>query len=452
MNADILAMLNGSIPVSNRRSTESQPKTLLSFKAGKMIAERKPNGRYLVTPDPRRGTLEVNWTASSASSGVLKIEWRDRRTRSVVDSLTIFPEDDCTYSKVDTGPGREKDRVYLLQYGNASERRFFFWMQEKEEGNQDEEFCNQINTFMADPEEAAAVARGETTKDKPLQRGNASAVQGGDERRNDISTRSIDQNTLQSIMQELGSSGSTAGTGSGVGSQGNRNASQVDALSNILENLGIPQTSSAASGSVADSSTTTNAVAPAATASATVSAPSTNRGLTLSDLQGAMAGLATTSPIAASASPPNSVYGIQRQLPPGPPLSQVVTAENVLESGILDNEQVKQKLISLLPENQQSEERLLENLRSPQVRQCLNALSAALCDDQGTSMDNFNSILANFQLRPEDGAIAMMAGNPIQAFLDCVLKSVQRENEQQQKEDEETKQDGTDDNDAEMKE
>jgi hypothetical protein len=85
----------------------------------------------------------------------------------------------------------------------------------------------------------------------------------------------------------------------------------------------------------------------------------------------------------------------------------------------------------------------------------LNALSAALCDDQGTSMDNFNSILANFQLRPEDGAIAMMTGNPIQAFLDCVLKSVQRENEQkqqQQQEEDETKQDGTDDNDAEMKE
>jgi hypothetical protein len=79
----------------------------------------------------------------------------------------------------------------------------------------------------------------------------------------------------------------------------------------------------------------------------------------------------------------------------------------------------------------------------------LNALSAALCDDQGRSMDNFNSILANFQLRPEDGAIAMMAGNPIQAFLDCVLKSVQRENEQQQ----EVNQDaGADDNDAEMKE
>ena len=83
--------------------------------------------------------MEVNWTQSTSSVGVLKIEWKDRRTRSVIDSLSIFPEDNCTYSKVDTG--RPNDRVYYLQYGNASERRFFFWMQDKEEGNLDEENC-----------------------------------------------------------------------------------------------------------------------------------------------------------------------------------------------------------------------------------------------------------------------------------------------------------------------
>merc|ERR1712038_1472034 len=79
-----------------------------------------------------------------------------------VDSLTIFPEDECTYSKVDTG--REGDRVYLLQYGNNSERRFFFWMQEKEEGNEDEDNCVKINMYMADPSEAAAVANGTNTE------------------------------------------------------------------------------------------------------------------------------------------------------------------------------------------------------------------------------------------------------------------------------------------------
>ena len=40
MNADLLAML-GSVPgVSSRR--ENEPKALLSFKCGKLIAERQP--------------------------------------------------------------------------------------------------------------------------------------------------------------------------------------------------------------------------------------------------------------------------------------------------------------------------------------------------------------------------------------------------------------------------
>lgn len=479
MNAELLAMLNGSMPPSNRHH-ESEPKNLLSFKAGKMIAERQPNGKYWVTPDPRRGTLEVNWTESAASSGVLKIEWKDRRTRSVVDSLTVFPEDDCTYSKVDTGPGRENDRVYLLQYGNSSERRFFFWMQEKEEGNQDEEFCIKINTFMADPEEAAAAAKGETKKKSSSATtrddvsGESSDVQSENERRNDVNVSNrtmIDSNMLQSIMQGLGSSsgGGTATTTAQQGNHGPASSSpaQVDALSSILENLGMPRTAGSANSSStstgAETFTTHNAVAPAATplASSTTGA-STNRGLTLSDLQGAMAGLATTSPTSASASATP-----QRQpSSSGPPLSDIVTAENVVESGILQDERVKAKLISLLPENQQSEERLLENIRSPQVRQCLNALTAALCDDQGgASMENLNSILANFQLRPEDGMMGMMAGNPIQAFLDCVLKSVQREGEEneesntQQQDDHNNNHENSvnndnddDDNDAEMKE
>ena len=68
---------------------------------------------------------------------------------------------------------------------------------------------------------------------------------------------------------------------------------------------------------------------------------------------------------------------------------------------------------------------LEENLRSPQVRQCLASLTAALAEG-----DDFNSILANFRLDPADGASALEAGNPIQAFLDCILRQVEREREE----------------------
>ena len=77
-----------------------------------------------------------------------------------------------------------------------------------------------------------------------------------------------------------------------------------------------------------------------------------------------------------------------------------------------------------------------------------------MCDD-GTG-DSFNSILANFQSRPEDGAIAIASGNPVQPSLDCVLKSVQREQNEKKKKEEleqeakevEADADGGNDNDA----
>lgn len=398
----------------------------------------------MVKSDPRRGTLEVNWTASSSSSsssgsaGVLKLEWKDRRTRQVVDSLTIFPEDDCTYTKVDTGSGRDGDRVYLLQYGNASDRRFFFWMQEKEEGNEDEDHCVKINTFMAEPERAAAVANGEDADADASGEGEKKGSGNGGKEdgsgsSNANTSGALDSNALMSIMQGL-NAGEDNASGTAAAPQ-----VQVDALSNILENLGMPQNNASASTNTSTASdapaTNTATPAPSVTPSATTS---TTGGLTLSDLQGAMAGLATTSP-------PSSTLQ-----PPGPPLHEVVSPSNIIQSGILDNPTTKQKLISLLPENQRTEEKLMENLSSPQVQQCLKSLQAALLDDEA----GVNSILANFQLRPEDGAIAMAAGNPIQAFLDCVLKSAQRETaeQEQQQQDGDGDEDDNCEGDADMKE
>ena len=133
-------------------------------------------------------------------------------------------------------------------------------------------------------------------------------------------------------------------------------------------------------------------------------------GLTLSDLQGAMAGLATASPPGAAAASA------------GPPLSELASADIIDESGILDDKDVVERLTKLLPEGQQTEAMLRENIRSPQVAQSLQRLTAALADDAGS----FNSIIANFQLDPADGMSSMAAGNPIEAFLNCLLKDVEK--------------------------
>jgi hypothetical protein len=112
--------------------------SILSFRAGKMNATFKPNGKYLVEPDMRRGEIHVvyctppsssasmnpllasNATANDATA-TLKLEWRDRRTKTTVNSLPL--DGDATFERVETG--RDGDRVYLLQ--RSGRRRNFFW-------------------------------------------------------------------------------------------------------------------------------------------------------------------------------------------------------------------------------------------------------------------------------------------------------------------------------------
>ena len=61
-------------------------------------------------------------------------------------------------------------------------------------------------------------------------------------------------------------------------------------------------------------------------------------------------------------------------------------------------------------------------------------MTAALQPDDVGSMEGYNSVLANFQLDPADGEQALRSGNPIQAFLDCVLASVQKEDQKEEEE------------------
>lgn len=52
-------------------------------------------------------------------------------------------------------------------------------------------------------------------------------------------------------------------------------------------------------------------------------------------------------------------------------------------------------------------------------------------------MDGYQSVLANFQLDASDGQKALADGkSPIQAFLDCVLASVEKEESEDKKDEE----------------
>ena len=69
--------------------------------------------------------------------------------------MTVFPSDRINFRKVNTG--KEEDRVYLLQFGSNTDRRFFYWLQylAKEEDEQsvkeiDEHHAKEMNKFLAD--------------------------------------------------------------------------------------------------------------------------------------------------------------------------------------------------------------------------------------------------------------------------------------------------------------
>eukprot|EP00956_Cyclotella_meneghiniana_P013768 scaffold20181_cov62-Cyclotella_meneghiniana.AAC.1 len=361
-----------------------------------MSTTRQPNGKYLVTPDARRGELHL--VVDNNNNG-LKIEWKDRRTKATVDTVHVTNPQDATFERVETA--KESDRVYLLTVDNnsnnntatATQGRHFFWMQDRNE-EEDEDICVKFNLYLSDAEEANKAA-GITN----------AAVSGGGNADNNTSENAannsgaMDNDQLLRIMQGAlgGEQGRAMTAVPGNTSVPAAQPGQIDALGNILENLGVPQTN----GTVPSGEHSAN--------TAPVAAATGGGGLTLADLQGAMAGLATASPPTTSTD--------------GPPLSELAAAEIIDESGILDDPNATARLIALLPENQRNNEALRDNLRSPQVSQCLQRLTAALSDDAAS----FNSIIANFQLDPRDGTEALsIRGNPIEAFLNCVLKDVEK--------------------------
>jgi 26S proteasome regulatory subunit N13 len=342
---DALGGAGGSNPSSSSRS-EVEP--LVSFKAGKCDLALQENGKYLVTPDTRRGQVNLKYNDDHD----LVWEWFDRREMTVVDTLTL--KEPTKLEKSSLPPkASDTDRVYHWKLENEWK---MVWLQDKEE---DPALIAKVNEVLKRPKKPTEAA----TRVSAPSPGNASS-----------------------------SSSSTAG--------------QVDALSNILGNLGLPQ----GEGQAAAATTTTSSDgAPAAAAGGT---------LTLADLQGVMAGL-------------------NQQSAQGPPpgLSDIVTPEAITD--LLANEEVRNRLMQELPEEQRSMEHLEENLRSPQVQQTLRSLTAALLPDDNGSMEGYHSVLANFQLDAQAGQAALTeTNNPIRAFLDCVLASVQKEKAEETKDEE----------------
>jgi len=378
MYSDLFDALGGNTNTSsssNARSNSSssdEAKPLLSFKAGKVELALQEDGKFLATPDTRRCQVNLKYNEDSQ----LIWEWYDRREKKVMD--TIRMTDPVNLERVNVPKSQDADCNDRVYYWKLDSEWRMIWLQDRED---DPELIDNINKILK-----------ETTKPSTAD----SAESGGD-----AATPGSDPVSARSP-----SSVSTT-------------TRQVDALSNILENLGMPQ---------GVDQRNTSAASAAAPASGT--AAGAGGTLTLADLQSAMGGVQTQQ---------------DNTNPPG--LHEVVTPGAI--SSLLANEEVRKRLMQELPEDQRSAEFLESCLRSPQVQQTLRSLTSALLPDDNGSMDGYHSVLANFQLDASDGQNALSEGkSPIQAFLDCVLASVEKENDEEGK----IEIKGSEDGDADMEE
>ncbi|KAG7371006.1 UCH-binding domain containing protein [Nitzschia inconspicua] len=337
---------------SNNENDTNNRSPLLSFKAGKMELALQENGNFLITPDTRRCQVNLKYGDDSQ----LEWEWYDRREKKVIDTIRIT--DPVLLKRADVPKSQDADQTDRVYYWKLDSEWRMLWLQDKEE---DPELIHKANEILK-------VTR------KP-------------------NTEGTDSNSP------------SASPGNASTSSASTTTRQVDALSSILENLGMPQGGGREGG------------APAASP-----APGSGGGggggtLTLADLQNAMGGMAQ-----------------QQQASIDPPaLNEIVTPDAI--SSLLANADVRQRLLEQLPEEQRTETFLEENLRSPQIQQTLRSLTAALMPDDNGSMDGYHSVLANFQLDAAHGQRALTSGqSPIQAFLDCVLASVENEKASEGKE------------------
>jgi len=317
-------------------------------------------------------------TVSQDMHGQMKFQWKNRITDAVDPTCDhmIFPGT-ATFSRANTG--RPDDRVGLLQF-TGSDRRFFFWFQDKNATEEEDaaiikKVNDALNGTLPVPEGAAAATPAAAAGAAP------SAVQMAD------------------LLRVLGMPAPAAPPA----------ASSPAASSPAVAAPAAAAPAAAAPAAAAPATAATPAPAAASGAESTpapaaLAAPAAAPGgaLTAADLARAMAGIAAAGGGSAAAGPrPVS-------------LTAVASPENITGSGLLGDAAAAAELIGTLPDGHQTEQELMETIHSPQFQQALSSLSSAL------TTENYNSIFANFGLDPSAGAAELARGDNVAAFIAAV--------------------------------
>ena len=101
------------------------------------------------------------------------------------------------------------------------------------------------------------------------------------------------------------------------------------------------------------------------------------------------------------------------------PFTAVLSHDKVRE--LIERPEVQAELLPHLPEGMQTVEELRATLATPQFQMALRRLSAACMSGQ------YNDVMSNFHLNPQDGAQHLMTGNGIGAVVAALVAKAKRE-------------------------
>ena len=110
-----------------------------------------------------------------------------------------------------------------------------------------------------------------------------------------------------------------------------------------------------------------------------------------------------------------------------PSLSDILKREKITQFFDSLDEETKNKLIQLLPENQRSVQGFYDNINSAQFRQGLGSLTYAL------DSENLATIISSFQLDMKDAKNSL---DGVEAFVNCIIAKFEKEENKEDKKEE----------------
>ncbi|KAL4250640.1 Proteasomal ubiquitin receptor Rpn13/ADRM1 [Abortiporus biennis] len=169
----------------------------IAFKAGRAI---RREGTNFVDAQRTKGAVIIQ----NGEDGLLHFIWKNRVTNENEEDLILFPGD-ASFIKV---PQSAWGRTFVLKF-SSSNQRHFFWMQDAD-SSRDEEFVNNVNRLLADPESVPVWWSGPSTSAAPAASSSTLAAPAASSSSQPASALNLSADQLARLRSVLSSAGTTA--------------------------------------------------------------------------------------------------------------------------------------------------------------------------------------------------------------------------------------------------